>query len=97
LQALYTMNDPFFHQQADALAVRVGMRHGPELARLRYAYQLVYGRAPAPDEIREARQFLTRGRESLAGTALQEDKKYREVWASLMRVLLSSNEFVTLD
>jgi hypothetical protein len=97
LQALYTMNDPFFHQQADALAVRVGMRYGPDLARLRYAYKLVYGRAPAPDEIRETRQFLTRAKESLDGSALPEDRKYREVWASLMRVLLSSNEFFTLD
>ena len=67
------------------------------LARLRYAYKLVYGRAPAADEIREARQFLTRARESLAGTSLPEDRKYREAWASLMRVLLSSNEFLTLD
>jgi hypothetical protein len=40
---------------------------------------------------------LTRARESLADTALPEDRKYREVWAGLMRVLLSSNEFVTLD
>jgi hypothetical protein len=77
--------------------VRMGMRYGSDLARLRYAYLLVYGRAPAPDEIRDARQFLTRGRESLAGSALAEDRTYREAWASLMRVLLSSNEFLSLD
>jgi hypothetical protein len=97
LQALYTMNDPFFHEQADALAVRVAMRYASDLERLRYAYKLVYGRAPAPDEIRDARQFLTKGRESLAGSPMLEDRTYREAWASLMRVLLSSNEFLTLD
>jgi hypothetical protein len=97
LQALYTMNDPFFHDQADALAVRVAMRCSSDLARLRYAYKLVYGRAPAPDEIREGSQFLIRARESLAGTSLSEDRTYREAWASFMRVLLSSNEFLTLD
>jgi hypothetical protein len=79
------------------LAVRVSMRYSTDLARLRYAYMLVYGRPPAPDEIRDARQFLTRGRESLAGTSLPEDRTYREAWASLMRVLLSGNEFLTLD
>ena len=97
LQALFTMNDPFFHEQADALAVRVAMRYSSDLERLRYAYKLVYGRLPAPDEIRDARQFLTKGRESLAGSPMLEDRTYREAWASLMRVLLSSNEFLTLD
>ena len=97
LQALYTMNDPFFHEQADALAVRVAMRYSTDEDRVRYAYMLVYGRPPALDEILDARQFLTSARESLEGTSLPEDRKYREAWASLMRVLLSSNEFLTLD
>ena len=47
LQALYTMNDPFFHEQADALAVRVGMAYGSDAERLDYAFSLLYGRAPA--------------------------------------------------
>ena len=97
LQALYTMNDPFFDAQADALAIRIGMRHGTDLARLRYAYRLVYGRLPAPDEIREDRKYLTRAREALESSSMSEDRRYREAWASLMRVLLSSNEFMTLD
>ena len=46
LQALYTMNDPFFHEQADGLAVRVGMAYGTDAARLNYAFSLLYGRAP---------------------------------------------------
>ncbi|HTS67002.1 MAG TPA: PSD1 and planctomycete cytochrome C domain-containing protein [Candidatus Acidoferrales bacterium] len=97
LQALYTMNDPFFHAQADALAVRVGMAYGPDLDRLNYAYRLVYGRTPSLDEVRDCRQFLAQARESLAGTAVPEDRKNREALAALMRVLLSANEFVTLD
>jgi hypothetical protein len=91
------MNDPFFYEQADSLAVRVGMRHGSDLSRLRYAYRLVYGRLPAPDEIRDARRYLTKARDALASSALSEDRKYREAWASLMRVLLASNEFLMLD
>jgi hypothetical protein len=97
LQALYTMNDPFFHTQADALAVRVGMAYGSDLERLNYAYKLLYGRAPSLDEVRDCRQFLTRARTSLGGTAVAEDRKNRESLAALMRVLMSANEFVTLD
>ena len=97
LQALYTMNDPFFHEQADALAVRVGMAYNTNLERLNYACRLLYGRLPGPEEAREFLQFLTAARGSLKDTAVPEDKKNREAWASLMRVLLSSSEFLSLD
>ncbi len=70
LQALYVMNDPFFHAQADALALRVGMNFGSDAERLAYAYKLLYGRAPAADEIREDRApFWPKTRQSLADTA----------------------------
>src|SRR5260370_26754342 len=65
LQALYTMNDPFFYTQADALAVRVGMRYNSDLERLRYAYNLGYRMIPKHDEIPDSQQFLTSGRKSL--------------------------------
>jgi hypothetical protein len=97
LQALYTMNDPFFHAQADALAVRVGMNFGSDAERLAYAYKLLYGRAPSPDEIRESRQFLGKAQQSLADAATPQWQRARTVWASLMRVLLGANEFLTLD
>jgi hypothetical protein len=64
---------------------------------LNYAFSLVYGRSPSLEELRDARQFLAAARASLGGTAVPEYKKNREALASLMRVLLSSNEFLTLD
>ena len=113
LQALYTMNDAFFHQQAGALAVRVGKEHGTDLERLHDAYKLLYGRRPAPDEVREALRFLAAARASLGDAAADRpgglshagdarskeaaETHSKEAWASLMRVLLSSNEFFTLD
>src|SRR6185295_16627965 len=84
LQALYTMNDPFFHEQSDALAVRVGMAYSGDPEPLNYAYSLLYGRSPAPEEVRDARQFLASARGSLGGTAVPDYKKNREAWASLM-------------
>jgi hypothetical protein len=97
LQALYTMNDPFFHAQADTLAVRIGMAYNTDADRLHYAYRLLYGRLPAPDEIKEDLQFLAAARKSLHDTAVPDYQWNRQAWASLMRVLLSSNEFITLD
>ena len=97
LQALYVMNDPFFHAQADALAIRVGMNFGSDAERLGYAYKLLYGRAPTPDEVRDARQFLLSARHALAETGTPELERARAVWGSLMRVLLGANEFMTLD
>ncbi|HJZ98591.1 MAG TPA: PSD1 and planctomycete cytochrome C domain-containing protein [Candidatus Solibacter sp.] len=97
LQALYTMNDPFFHAQADALAVRVGMAYGADGERLNYAYKLLYGRAPTVEEWRDCRQFLTEARASLGGTAVADDRRNREAIAALMRVLMSASEFVTVD
>jgi hypothetical protein len=97
LQALYTMNDPFFHEEADAISVRVGMNFGPDAERLAYAYKLLYGRAPTPEELKEDRAFLAAARKSLNETMVPEWQRNREAWAGLVRVILSSNEFMTLD
>jgi hypothetical protein len=85
LQALYAMNDPFFHAQAAALADRVKAAQQSEGERLRYAFRLLYGRVPASDEVRDMHKFLAE-----AGPEEQS-------WPALMRVLLASNEFLTLD
>ena len=78
-------------------AMLAGMAYGTEAERLNYAFHLLYGRAPAPDEMRDCRAFLTQAHASLGGTAVPEDRKNREALAALMRVLMSDNEFVTLD
>jgi hypothetical protein len=85
LQALYTMNDAFFHAQAEALAKRVRAAAQPNQERLRWAFRLLYGRRPGADEMRDVRDFLRE--------AGPED----QAWPALMRVLLASNEFLTLD
>jgi hypothetical protein len=97
LQALYTMNDPFFHDQADSLAVRVGMAYSTDADRLRYAYKLVFGRTPLPEEIRTAAGFLAETRKALRDVAVADDQQNRQAWANLMQVLFSSNEFLTIE
>ena len=79
------MNDAFFHKQAGALAARVKAAGHSDPERLRAAFRLLYGRAPEKDEVREMTKFLA------------ESGPEEQAWPALMRVLLASNEFLTLD
>jgi hypothetical protein len=97
LQALFTMNNSFVVEQADAMAVRVGMAYSTNEDRLAYAYKLAYGRTPSAAEFSDAMRFLEASRRGLADTGMVEDQRNRGAWAALMQVLLSSNEFLILD
>jgi hypothetical protein len=97
IQALFMMNDPFMHDQADKLAVRVGLAFGDEPSRIDYTYQLCFGRHAAPDEIQMGMSYIGACQMQLKGTNLPWDHRYRTALGSYMRVLLSSNEFVFLD
>lgn len=97
LQALYFMNNPFAHSQADQLAVRVGMAFDQLPQRLDYAFRLVYGRPAAPHEISEATMYLRQARQDLRSTAVPADQINRQALASYLHVVLSSNEFLYVD
>jgi len=97
LQALTMLNSAFVDEQADLLAVRVGMAFPADAERIRYAYRLVYGRAPAPAEMVECSRFLTKATAELRNSSLPADRQPRAALASLMHVLLASDEFVFID
>ncbi|HXB71980.1 MAG TPA: PSD1 and planctomycete cytochrome C domain-containing protein [Candidatus Acidoferrales bacterium] len=60
LQALTTLNDETFLEFAEGLAARVLKEAPPEnKERIRYAYMLVLGRAPRPDEEERLQRVLT--------------------------------------
>jgi mono/diheme cytochrome c family protein len=92
LQQLFVLNSEFMVQNAKALAAR--LFNGPEkddAARIRRAYQLLYGRPAAESEVRLGMGFLTeqvRGRKN--GTALSP-------WEEYAQALLSANEFLYVD
>lgn len=90
-QALYFLNDPFFHAQAARLAGRVLV--APEAGRLDLLFRTAFQRLPAGSDREFARTFLDRYRQALAGTPDRE----RAAWAALARVLLASNEFLFVE
>jgi len=83
-QALYFMNDPFFHTQAGTFAAALVTL--PDEARVPHAFQQLFQREPSTAERKQAARFL----ESYPGTP---DEKL----AAYARVLLAGNEFLHLD
>jgi hypothetical protein len=97
LQALFLMNNPFVHQQADLFAVRVGMAYDTLPQRINYAFLLAYGRPAKPAEIREAIAYIQQAREELQAVKTPTDQLTRAALASYLRVLLGSDEFLYVD
>ena len=97
LQALFMMNDPFAHEQADQLAVRIGLAFREDAERINYAFKLAFGRPATREEIRLGQDYLRRCATALKETALPADQQSRAALASYARVVLSSNEFMYVD
>jgi hypothetical protein len=97
LQALYLMNNPFVHEQADQFALRVGMAYDTMAERVDYAFQLAYGRSAKPEEVKEAVAYIEQTKLNLQALNVPREKYTRKALASYCRVLLSSNEFLYVD
>jgi hypothetical protein len=84
-QALYFINDPLFHAQAEALAATIQVE-SDEDSRLRALYRKLFQRSPKKSELERAAKFIN----TYPGET-------NEKWSALARVLLSSNEFLHVD
>jgi Protein of unknown function (DUF1549)/Protein of unknown function (DUF1553)/Planctomycete cytochrome C len=97
LQALYLMNNPFVHAQADQFALRVGMAYDTMPERVDYAFQLAYGRSGKPEEVKEAIAYIEQTKLNIQALNIPREKYTRMALGSFCRVLLSSNEFLYVD
>jgi hypothetical protein len=84
-QALYFLNDPFFHEQAARFATALTKPSG-DAARVSLAFRILLQREPSVVEQEQAAHFLA------SYPATGEEK-----WAAYARVLLAGNEFIHLD
>ncbi|MEO1826233.1 MAG: DUF1549 and DUF1553 domain-containing protein [Roseibacillus sp.] len=93
-QALYFMNDPFFHRCAEKFAERV-LKAGPDPgSRLDFACRELFGRPVRDEELVAFREFA----EILRPTVLGDQKVVeQEIWKAYARVLLGSNELLHID
>ena len=84
-QALYFLNDPFFHAQASHCAAS-WMKLPDDPSRIAQAFRTFFQRAPSAPERAQALQFIATYPAPPA-----------EKWSAYARVLLASNEFIHLD
>jgi len=94
-QALFVLNSEFAHKQAKRLAERVARDGGSTEVRLSRAFGLALGRAPTEDEVREAKEYLSGVQSPLSAAGVTE--REQAAWASYLRVLLGSSEFMFVD
>jgi len=99
LQALFLMNDPFVHEQAEGFARSVLSGAADDAERLDAAYLRALARRPADDERQRALEFLARYREAMAaeGASADDHDGALAAWSALARALLASNEFHYVD
>jgi hypothetical protein len=83
-QALYFLNDPFFHAQAARVGERVVAQ--PESERLAFMCRLLFQRNANLADLEQAERFLA---------AYPGDARIK--WSAYARVLLASNEFLHVD
>jgi len=96
LQALFMMNDPFAHAEAERFAARLS-QPADDAKRIDLAYRIAFGRPASRDEVREGKDYLQQCEAELKQTGVPSEKQSRAALASYCRVLLSSNEFMFID
>jgi hypothetical protein len=84
-QALYFINDPFFHAQADALGKKLASLPNDD-TRIIEAWRILFQRKPSAAETHRAKSLLA---SYPADTAAK--------WTAQVRVLMASNEFLHID
>ena len=97
LQALFMMNDPFAHAQAEKFAQRICGEAPDDPQRINRAHLVAFGRPARPDDVRDGLAYLEAFRKKLAGTNASAEQCSQQAWSSYARALLGSNEFLFVD
>ena len=84
-QALYFLNDPFFHSCANQTASEI-LTSDPSNTVVDELYTLIFQRLPSEEEVSVTVEFM----QSYEGS---DEAK----WQALSRILLSTNEFLYVD
>lgn len=96
-QALYLMNSPFVHQQAELLARKLIQEASDPHARFELAWQTAMGRSPTAGQFAENREFIKRYTAALDESGVPLEARELMVWSAFARTLLTRNEFLFVD
>jgi len=90
-QALFLLNSPLVHEQAQRLAGEVVKQSSEPEARVDNLFQRLYARLPSDAERTRSLQFVEVATERL------ENPNPVDPWAALTRALMAANEFIYID
>lgn len=93
VQALFLLNDPLVHAQAERFGRRILRSGGTHAERIGRAYLWALSRWPDAQEVSMAEGFLKEAMTRDGGA----DPEHPAAWNSLARALMRLNEFVYLD
>ncbi|MGH7171939.1 MAG: DUF1553 domain-containing protein [Gemmataceae bacterium] len=97
LQALYLLNDPFVHRQAEQFAARLRTARPEDAGRIELAFLMLYGRPPRGEEQSQARNYLKQVETKLRTLRVPAEQRAAKAWESLVRSLFLSNELVYVN
>jgi len=90
LQQLFVLNSPFMREMATAFAARAAREAPGDIdSRVRYVYQLLYGREPTSKQLQLGRDYLA--------PAANDSAALDELWKQYAQALLGSNESAFVD
>lgn len=95
-QALFFLNDPFFHARAEKLAQRILATSAEDRARLDWAMQVLVGRPATSEEQGDLADFF-RQFAAAAENPTANAKHDQAAWTAYARILLSSSEVLHVD
>jgi hypothetical protein len=97
LQALYFMNAPFPKQAATNLAAKLAGDKAAERSNLEKAFQTIYSRPPAADEIERSRRLLRTLEDLYTAKGVQQGSPQSNAWSDLLQAMYASNEFMFIE
>ncbi len=96
-QALYLMNSPFVHAQAEAFARRLLAAPGDDAARVRLAFEAAHSLAADEATVKDSLAFVKAYQAKAAERGVKPDQQSLAAWSAFARVLLTSNAFLYVD
>ena len=95
-QALFLLNSPMVHNQANAVAKKLTAEFETPDARLRALFRMLYARQPTEAELNRSLHFLDTAAIQLEGVSDPLERSV-QTWSALCRSLMAANEFVYID
>lgn len=94
-QALFLMNSTMAHESCQRIAKILLAEQGMNSRqRIQYAYQWILNRSASDAELNQWSGFVQQRKDQVIAARVPADQQLLETWVSIVRVFLSSNEFI---